>query len=209
MEQLAEENFKIIFHELNRFATFWRFVLVNKGLESFHTLDKFTKSAALKPREIFLQMMTSGDRYASLQPGIRVLNDFYHISKYMSEKKIPGLSCYVGKEWRFKENLYFIITPPGSEQMVWKLSILIESGFYQIWHEIVIAKVVDKTAKEVFPLSKTTNAANPLRLDGKLRNVFFLLVVLVGISIIGCAFEVTRFKLRLHKQATILNKYKN
>lgn len=212
MAHLVEQNFSAVFLHEAYFVSFRRLVSISTNLSTYPLLHKLLQSSSIQMNMTnYLEMLTSDLQYAVVSSWMVILTEYTRAVGYLSEKMITTKErrCYLGRELAFPEHLYVVFDIPwGNVKLDRYISILLEAGIYQLWHNSIYNRNRMGTGNTrvtvISPTQVEEDKDEPkaLTFQGKLKSPFILWIVLLSCSGIIYLLEVAKalFRKRRTKQ---------
>lgn len=199
LEQLIERNFSLI-NSSPTIITIIRRIVLNtipsagnkqRALRIIQLKEMFKQAWAPDSLEMFLEVMASSGKYATVTTAADAIFSATRIKRYMTKNKVtPERKCYIGQKTAIPNNIYTLFIANNSEKMSRILQYFIDSGIYIRWYkEVVYIGQSDKVQRrsQIVSLTKIkpdTVKFKPLQLRGKLGNVFLLWFLLLTVCFI-------------------------
>lgn len=201
VEQLVENNYSLIFDLLNypvdltrssiEFAQTgnWSREESTSGQILNSKVMKMVNEARIVPTvEEFWEALAIGGKYAVyvIWPGaIFAANQ---ANKFLSDRQSKKRKCAIGEELRYLINFHYGYTGYHNARLAKVSFAMDESGFYALWWKeffgLATSRRVQSRLRVVNPtkLLEDTEKAQPLELEGKLKDIFFLWMICIAIS---------------------------
>lgn len=201
--ELIKQNFSIVIVTSSSLALIRDLVRLSvpmggnqEKIREVETVQRLLQKALVPPTKAkFVEILATQDKVATLTTWSNTIFSATRASSLISRRKIRNKRCYIGKKLEYHKSLYFIFTPPRSDQLAGIFAKFVEAGIYQFWWQEMISisssDRVQGRSRVVSPTHILIDKEGPksLDLEGKLANVFFLWVVCVAFCILSFLME--------------------
>lgn len=208
VEQLLHSNYSFIFDNINFPIELTRETVefaqtgnltnsksTSDQLLSFQVMKMINEAKIMSRVDELWEMLAIGGKYAVYVTWPSAIFAANRGNKFLSDRGINNRRCAIGKELRYFINFHHGFKGYGNEKLAQVALAMDEAGFYALWWKeffgLATSRKVQGRSRVVSPtkILDDRDQAKPLQLEGKLKDVFFVWILCLIISITVFAIE--------------------